>query len=70
MALRCAACSECAWFSLTAPCACVQRNADGTFAGHEATPPFEYHDGWLSVHFSTANYQEIQLTPLQEEACW
>lgn len=35
----------------------VQRNADGSFAGYESTPPFELHDGWLSLHFRTNNYR-------------
>ena len=39
-------------------------------AGFERTPPFEYHDGYLSVHFATNNYLEIDLTPLQDEAVW
>ena len=32
--------------------------------------PFAYHDGYLSVHFEANKYQDIQLTPLQEEAVW
>lgn len=50
--------------------ASFERKADGSFAGYERTPPFEYHDGYLSVHFATNNYLEIDLTPLQEEAVW
>ena len=50
--------------------AAFDRNSDGSFAGWEPTPPFEYHDGYLSVHFATNNYLELQLTPLQEEAIW
>ncbi|KAK9813026.1 hypothetical protein WJX72_007708 [[Myrmecia] bisecta] len=46
------------------------RNPNGTFVGFEDTPPFEYHDGYLSVYFQSNNYQEIKLTPLQEEAVW
>ncbi len=46
------------------------RNPDGTFVGFEDTPIFEYHDGFLSVHFQSYNYQETKLTPLQEEAVW
>ncbi len=30
--------------------------------------PFAYHDGYLSVHFEVNKYQDIKLTPLQEEA--
>ena len=52
------------------PASAAQRKADGTFAGFEATPPFEYHDGWLSVHFASNNYLEMDLTPKQEEAAW
>ncbi|KAK9812337.1 hypothetical protein WJX73_003313 [Symbiochloris irregularis] len=47
-----------------------ERNADGTFAGYEPTPPFEYHDGYLTVHYSVGNYLELDLTPIQEEAIW
>ena len=47
-----------------------QRNPDGSFVGFERMPPFRYHDGWLSIYWQTANYQEIELTPLQEEAVW
>ena len=50
--------------------ATFERKEDGSFAGYEPTPPFEYHDGYLSVHFSTNNYLETDLTPLQEEAIW
>ena len=50
--------------------ALYERTADGKFAGFEPTPPFEYHDGYLTVHFASANYQQIELTPLQEEAIW
>lgn len=32
--------------------------------------PFAYHDGYLSVHFEANKYQDIKLTPLQEEAMW
>ena len=32
--------------------------------------PFSYHDGYLSVHFEANKYQDIKLTPLQEEAVW
>ena len=32
--------------------------------------PFAYHDGYLSVHFEAHKYQDIKLTPLQEEAVW
>lgn len=50
--------------------AAYARNEDGSFLGYEPTPPFEYHDGYLTVHFDTGNYQKIQLAPLQEEALW
>ena len=51
--------------------ATFERNEDGSFAGYERTPPFEYHDGYLSIHFATGNYLEKRdLTPLQEEAIW
>lgn len=50
--------------------AAYDRNDKGEFVGFEPTPPFEYHDGYLTVHFSTQNYQEIELAPLQEEALW
>ena len=44
---------------------------DGSFKGFEATPPFEYHDGWFTVHYAVNNYLEKgDLTPLQEEAMW
>ena len=38
----------------------------------EATIPFEYHDGYLSVYYQSNNYQEVEkeLSPLQEEALW
>ena len=32
--------------------------------------PFAYHNGYLSVHFEANKYQDIKLTPLQEEAVW
>ena len=32
--------------------------------------PFAYHDGYLSVHYEANKYQDIKLTPLQEEAVW
>ena len=32
--------------------------------------PLAYHNGYLSVHFEANKYQDIQLTPLQEEAVW
>ena len=50
--------------------ATFERKPDGTFAGFERTPPFEYHDGYLSVHFATNNYLEIGLNSIQEEAVW
>lgn len=46
------------------------KNADGSFTGYEDDPPFVYHDGFLSCHFASGNYQEIDLTPLQKEAIW
>ncbi len=51
--------------------ACIR---DYTSAAHttEGRPlvqvPFAYHDGYLSVHFEVNKYQDIKLTPLQEEA--
>ena len=51
--------------------AAFDRHPDGSFVGFESTPPFEYHNGYLSVHFDTNNYLEkTDLTPLQEEAIW
>lgn len=50
--------------------AAYQRQPDGTHAGFEADPPFLYHDGYLSSHFASPNYQEIDLSPLQKEAAW
>ena len=51
--------------------AAFERKADGSFAGYERTPPFEYHDGYLTVHFAVNNYLEKDdLTPLQQEAIW
>ena len=51
--------------------AAFDRNSDGSFVGFEYTPPFEYHDGYLTVHFDSSNYLEkTNLTPLQEEAMW
>ncbi|KAL3155553.1 hypothetical protein ABBQ38_011107 [Trebouxia sp. C0009 RCD-2024] len=47
-----------------------ERNAEGEFAGFEEEVPFSYHDGYLSVHFEANKYQDITLTPLQEEAVW
>ena len=29
-----------------------------------------YHDGYLSSHFATGNYHELDLTSLQQEAIW
>lgn len=48
-----------------------ERDEDGKLI-KEATIPFEYHDGYLSVYYQSNNYQEIEkeLTPLQEEALW
>ncbi len=45
---------------------------DGTYADYEETQPFEYHDGYLSVHYGTHKFDNTvkQLTPLQEEAIW
>ncbi len=50
--------------------AAYSRTEDGTPTGFEDDPPFVYHDGYLSSHFASPNYQEIKLTPLQEEAIW
>lgn len=44
--------------------AAYERNPDGSFAGYEPTPPFEYHDGYLHVHFDTNRYQ-VRLVGLQ-----
>jgi hypothetical protein len=50
------------------------RAADGSYPdGFEETVPFEYHDGYLSVHFAAQKYINTagkELTPLQEEAIW
>jgi hypothetical protein len=46
---------------------------DGTYAlGYEETQPFEYHGGYLSVHFSARKFGVTgkELTPLQQEAVW
>ncbi|DBB18065.1 hypothetical protein WJX82_011687 [Trebouxia sp. C0006] len=45
-----------------------ERKPDGSFKGFEEEVPFAYHDGYLSVHFEVNKYQDIKLTPLQEEA--
>lgn len=50
--------------------AAFARNEDGSFSGFEDDPPFVYHDGYLSSHYATVNYQEIDLTELQQEAVW
>ena len=52
--------------------AAFERKSDGSFAGFERTPPFEYHNGYLTVHYAINNYLEVKekLTPLQEEAVW
>ena len=50
--------------------AAFERTAEGKFAGFEESPPLEYHEGYLSVHFTNNNYQEMELTPLQQEAFW
>jgi hypothetical protein len=50
--------------------AAYSRNKDGIFTGFEDDPPFVYHDGYLSSHFASSNYQEINLSPLQQEAIW
>ena len=51
--------------------ATYERDENGNLI-KEATVPFEYHDGYLSVYYQSNNYQEVQqeLTPLQEEAIW
>ena len=46
------------------------RNKQGQHAKFEDDPPFVYHDGYLSSHYSTLNLQEIELSPLQKEAVW
>ena len=46
---------------------------NGTYPlGYEETQPFEYHAGYLSVHFSARKYGVTgrELTPLQQEAVW
>ena len=36
-----------------------------------AQPPARrYHDGYLTIHFEANKYQDIELSPLQEEALW
>eukprot|EP00891_Asterochloris_glomerata_P005068 jgi/Astpho2/5068/Aster-x0233 len=50
--------------------ASYQRNADGSLKGYEAVVPFEYHDGYLTIHFESHKYQDIELSPLQHEAVW
>ena len=37
--------------------ALYERNQDGSFAGFEPTPPLEYHNGYLTVHFDSSKYQ-------------
>lgn len=46
--------------------------ADGDFEGYEQTQPFEYHHGYLSVHYAAKKFSGTakDLTPLQEEAIW
>lgn len=47
--------------------------ADGSYPdGFEENLPFEYHDGYLSTHFSARKYGVTgrELTPLQQEAVW
>lgn len=34
--------------------AAFERKEDGSFAGYERTPPFEYHDGYLTVHYAVS----------------
>lgn len=48
-----------------------ERDEEGNLI-KEATIPFEYHDGYLSVYYQSNNYQEVEkeLSPLQEEALW
>ena len=45
------------------------RDENGKHVKFEDDPPFVYHNGFLSSHFASANYQEIDLTPLQQEGC-
>ncbi len=33
-------------------------------------PSRRYHDGYLTIHFEANKYQDIELSPLQEEALW
>ena len=49
--------------------ATYERDSNGALI-KEATVPFEYHDGYLSVYYQSNNYQEVPLSPLQEEAVW
>jgi hypothetical protein len=49
--------------------ATYERDSGGALI-KEATIPFEYHGGYLSVYYQSNNYQEVPLTPLQEEAVW
>lgn len=55
------------------------RNKDGNHVEFEDDPPFVYHEGqgeegkgktYLSSHFASNNYLELDLTPLQQEAIW
>jgi len=46
---------------------------DGSYPlGYEETQPFEYHDGYLSVHYAARKFGVTgkELTPLQQEAVW
>ena len=46
------------------------RNKQGQHDKFEDDPPFVYHDGYLSSHYASGQYQEIDLSPLQKEAVW
>jgi hypothetical protein len=48
-------------------------DASGAYLlGFEETQPFEYHNGYLSVHYSGYKFGVTgkELTPLQNEAVW
>lgn len=34
-------------------------NADGSYADYEETQPFEYHGGYLSVHFGARKFAGV-----------
>lgn len=39
-------------------------------AYHNAYAQCRYHDGYLTIHFESHKYQDIELSPLQHEAVW